>query len=105
MKWKRSERCNLRAADPTVLVRWERKIGHLKIELEEFQGSITSRLWYKGTQLLFSSAYHHRHINKLVVKQFDCLENKYQEDLWNYDEQRNPPFNEYYQEMFENWIK
>lgn len=70
-------------ADPTVTVNYEIKAGNIGITLTEFFGDVTSRVTWKGRQLLFTSPFTHKWLNKLATCVHEELEAGHNRDLMN----------------------
>lgn len=65
--------------DPTVVVKYEQKIGSFEVEIGCFFDSITSHLFYKGKEVLFTSEFIHPILNRIAVWLYNKEEEKYQE--------------------------
>lgn len=98
MKWQRKEHHSpSQVADPADWVSWTKKLGPARIELTEFFGDISSRMYWNGKQKLFTSTLVRRKINNITTAIFNWLEEAYQSEC---NEDCNP-ISDRYRELFD----
>jgi len=75
MPWKRSKATVSQDFDPTVLVTYKYSLGKFQIYIQECWG-ITSRGWWGGKELWFTSEFIHPLFNKYFEAVYRNLEQK-----------------------------